>query len=330
MKVGVLGSLGLALLLYTVTTVIQKIERSFNSIWQIRKTRSLARRFSDYISVIIIGPVMIFTAMGLTASFRSNTIVMKILSIEPFGTMFFYGAKLIPYLMVCSAFTFLYIFLPNTKVKFSSALAGGVLAGIVWEVAGWGFASFVVSSAKYAAIYSGFAILLMFMIWLYVSWLILLVGAQVSFYHQYPHFLLAKKNIFKMSNRLRERLALLIMYVIGHSHYYDERPCTLDMLVERLGTPVDPVYDIIILLEKNGLLLETGDDPPAYVPKKDIETISLKELLYVVRVAEPQALYVERKVLHVTSVEEVLQGVNDSLSDALDGKTLKDVVTAGE
>jgi membrane protein len=102
------------------------------------------------------------------------------------------------------------------------------------------------------------------------------------------------------------------------------------MLVERLGTPIDPVYDIIILLEKNGLLLETGDDPPAYIPKKDIETISLKELLYVVRVAEPQALYVERKVLHVPSIEEVLQGVNDSVSDALDGKTLKDVVTSGE
>ena len=330
MKAGVLGSLGLALLLYTVTTVIQKIEKSFNSIWRIRKTRSFARRFSDYISVLIIGPVMIFTAMGLTASFRSNMIVMKVLAIEPFGTMFFYGAKLIPYLIVCSAFTFLYIFLPNTKVKFSSALVGGLIAGIMWEVAGWGFASFVVKSTKYAAIYSGFAILIMFMIWLYVSWLILLVGAQLSFYHQYPHFLMAKQNVFSMSNRLRERLALLIMYVIGHSHYYDERPSTLDMLVERLGTPVDPVYDIIILLEKNGLLLETGDDPPAYLPKKDIETISLHELLDAVRIAGPQALFVERKVLHVPAVDAVLNEVSDSLSDTLKNRSLKDMVTAGE
>ncbi len=227
MKVGVLGSLGLVMLIYTAVSVIQKVEKSFNTIWKIKKTRSLARRFSDYTSVIIIGPVLIFSAIGLTASFMSNSVVQRIVSIEPFGTVFYYIAEKTPYIIVSAAFTFVYIFIPNTRVKFRSALIGGLLAGILWETAGWAFASFIVSSTKYAAIYSGFAILIMFMIWLYVSWLILLVGAQISFYHQYPYFLTAHKEIFRRSGRLRERLALLIIYFIGYNYYCNKRPWTL-------------------------------------------------------------------------------------------------------
>ena len=128
MNVGVLGSLGLGMLIYTVISVIQKIEASFNSIWRIKKARSFARRFSDYVSVIIVGPILIFSAMGLTASFMSNTIVQAIVSIEPFGTAFYYFVEKIPYIIVCAAFTFLYIFIPNTKVKFKSALIAGLLA----------------------------------------------------------------------------------------------------------------------------------------------------------------------------------------------------------
>jgi membrane protein len=241
MKVGVLGSLGLGLLIYTIMSVIQKIEKAFNYIWRIKKPRTLARRFSDYVSVILIGPVLIFSAIGLTASFMSNTLVQKVVSIEPLGTLYYFIAGKSPYIIVCATFTFLYIFLPNTKVKLRSALVGGIFAGILWETAGWAFASFIVTSTKYAAIYSGFAIILMFMIWLYVSWLILLVGAQVSFYHQYPHFLSAKKEVFRVSNRLRERLAFLIMYFIGYNFYNNKRPWTFDSIVDRLELPVDPV-----------------------------------------------------------------------------------------
>jgi membrane protein len=183
-KVGVLGSFGLALLVYMVISVIQKIEKAFNYIWRIKKSRSFARRFSDYISIVLVGPVLMFSAIALTASLTNTTIVKKLISIEPFGTLFYFVAEISPYIFVSAAFTFLYIFLPNTKVKFSSALVGGIFAGVLWETTGWAFASFIVSSTKYAAIYSGFAILVMFMIWLYLSWLILLVGAQISYYHQ--------------------------------------------------------------------------------------------------------------------------------------------------
>jgi membrane protein len=329
MKVGVLGSIGLGMLIYTVISVIQKVEKSFNSIWRIKKPRSLSRRFSDYISVIIVGPILIFSAIGLTASFMSNTVVQKIISIEPFGSLFYYFAEKTPYLFVCAAFTFLYIFMPNTKVRFKSALVGGVLAGILWETAGWAFASFVVTSTKYAAVYSGFAILIMFMIWLYVSWLILLVGAQITFYHQYPHFLTAKKEIFRLSNRLRERLArlaVLVMYFIGYNYYHNEKYWTLDALVDRLELPVDPVDDVLTLLEQNSLIIETADDPPAYIPARDIETISLKELLNAVRVAEKEALLVEDRLVSIPEVDGVIGTLENAFDDTLGKRTLKDIV----
>ena len=214
----------------------------------------------------------------------------------------------------------------NTKVKFKSALVGGVLAGILWETAGWAFASFIVSSAKYAAIYSGFAILIMFMLWLYLSWLILLVGAQISFYHQYPHFLTANKDVFSLSNRLRERLTLMIMYFIGFNYFHNKDHWKLDDLVNRLELPVDTVHDILNLLEQDGLILETADDPPAYIPARSIETIKLNDLLNSVRIAEKETLSVEKRVASVPEVDNIISTLDNAFDKTLGEKTLRDLV----
>jgi membrane protein len=325
-KAGILGSLGLGLLIYTVISVIQKVEAAFNSIWRIEKPRTFIRKFSDYLSILLIGPVFIFSAFGLIASFMSSTFVRKILSIELFGDFFYYAVKILPYLIVCGVFTFLYIFIPNTKVRFRSALTGGILAGFLWETAGLVFASFIVSSAKYAAIYSGFAILIMFMIWLYLSWLILLIGAMVSFYHQYPHSLSIKKEVFKLSSRLRERLAFLIMYLIGYNYYHNQQPWTFHALAERLDLPVEPIHEVITLLERNSLIVKTANDPPTYLPAKDIETITLKELIDTVRVADSTTFSIEKHIVSVPEIEDVLETVDKAITSSLGGKTLKDIV----
>ncbi len=329
-KAGVLGSFGLGMLIYALVSVIQKVEKSFNAIWRIKKSRSLARRFSDYVSVILIGPVLIFSAIGLTASLMSASIVQKIVSIEPFGTLFYFLVEKSPYLIVCAVFTFLYIFIPNTKVKFKSALVGGILAGILWETAGWAFASFIVTSTKYAAIYSGFAILIMFMIWLYLSWLILLAGAQISFYHQYPHFLTAKKEALCMSHRLMERLAFLIMYFIGYNYHYNKQPWTYDSLAVHLALPIDMICDVIALLKLNSLILETGDETPAYVPARDMETIKLKDILNTVRVTETGTLPFERTGVSVQGVDDVIKSLDNAYDTALGETTLKDIVLSNQ
>lgn len=326
MKVGVLGSVGLILLFYTVISVIQKVEGAFNSIWRIKKSRSFARRFSDYISILLVGPVLLFSAIGLTASVTSNTLVQKLISIEPFGTAFFLAVKFAPYILVCGAFTFFYLFIPNTKVKFRSALIGGVFAGVLWEATGWAFAAFTVTSTKYAAIYSGFAILIMFMIWLYLSWLILLVGAQISFLHQHPELLGLKDKKLYLNNSLRERLALLITFLVSYNFHINKEHWTLHSLINYLNLPEDTVYEILTLLHDSGILIETNEDPPAYIPAKDIDTISLNEIVSSMRGSRNEMYLVEKSVSIIPEINSVMDSLDDSINNALRPKTIKDIV----
>ena len=176
MKVGVLGTVGIAMLMYTSLSLIGKMEDAMNHIWRVKKPRTLARRFSDYMSVLLVGPILIVAAIGLTGGVKSATIVQWLLSIGPLGFAFYIAGMVLPYLTTCAAFTFTYIFMPNVKVRFGAAVAGGILAGIAWEISGWAFASFVAASAQYSAVYSGLAIIVLFMMWTYYSWLIYLIG----------------------------------------------------------------------------------------------------------------------------------------------------------
>ncbi len=330
MKVGVLGSIGLALLIYTVIELLRKIESAINSIWKIKRPRSFARRFSDYMSVILIGPVLIFSAIGLTATVMNTAVVRSILEIEPFGTAFYLAGKLMPYVLVCAAFTAIYVFVPSIKVRFRSALVGGVFAGVMWESLGWAFASFIVTSTKYTAVYSGFAILILFMIWLYINWLILLIGAKVSFYHQYPQFLQVKKEMLLLSNRLRERLAFIIMFLIGSNFHWGRPPWTLNSLIERLGLPIEPVQEVLGELERKSLLLESGAEPPGYLPARDIDVIKLSDVLHAVRTTDEESYELEERFLSMPEVDGIMSGIDDAVGSALGDMTLKALVEKGE
>ncbi len=156
MNVGVLGAVGLALLLYTAISLMQKIEESLNYIWHVSQARSLGERFSRYLSVLLVGPLLVFAALGITGSMMNAEILRQVLSVELVEQASEALATLTPYILVIAAFTFVYLLLPNAKVRWTSALVGGVVGGIVWQTAGWLFATFVASSGQYAAIYSGF------------------------------------------------------------------------------------------------------------------------------------------------------------------------------
>jgi len=327
MNVGVLGSLGLALLLYTAISLMQKIEESFNYIWHIAQPRSLGERFSRYLSVLLVGPILLFAAIGLTATAMNIGIVREVLTLRPLGELVYEAGRVTPYVLVVGAFTFIYVFIPNTKVDFGPALAGGVVGGVLWQTAGMGFAMFVASSTKYSAIYSGFAILILFMIWLYVSWLILLFGASVAFYQQHPEYLVAEGGEPRLSNRMRERLALVIMSLIG-GHYVTGRPAwSMRQLTQALGVPMHSVQAVLGALEQANLLVESNDEPPAYLPARDLDAIAVRQLLEAVRCAgedrflNPAALPVSQ------SVAQVLSRIDHALSASIGNVTVKDLAS---
>ncbi len=283
MQVGVLGSVGLGLLIFTVISLMQKIERSLNDIWQVPQGRPIAERFSGYLSILLVGPVLVFTSLGLTASIGHSSIVQAISSIEPFGEILQAAGRLLPYLMVIVAFTLIYKLMPNTRVRWLPAIIGGIVAGVLWETVGWAFAAYVVRSSNYPAIYSAFATLLLFMIWLYVSWLILLIGAAVAFYHQHPEYVGARRAQLLLSVSAQERLALAVAALIAKHFCIGEPAWTLNGLARRFQVPEKIVADLLDILQRCHYVTATRDEPPGYLPARPPETIGAAELLATVR-----------------------------------------------
>src|ERR687891_1359651 len=179
-RVGILGAAGLAMLFYTVVSLVAKVEDALNQIWRVPRSRTWSQRITAYLSAVLVGPVMVFTALALTASAQSYWLVKRLVQIGFVSYIFTLTTSVMPFVLLCATFTFLYKLIPYTKVRLSSALIGGGSAGVLWQLVGMGFAAFVANSAQYAAIYSSFAIMIVFLIWLYTGWLIFLIGAEVA------------------------------------------------------------------------------------------------------------------------------------------------------
>lgn len=324
---GVLGGLGLGFLIYTSISVIQKIEDSLNIIWKVKKGRSLARRFSDYITTLLIGPVLMVVAFGIMATLKSNTVVNKILSIEPIGTIVLTVGQIIPFLFVLLVFTFIYVLIPNTKVKLKSALVGGAIAAVAWHLTSWVFTISIASSTRYAAIYSSLALLIIFMIWIYLNWLIMLIGAQIAFCYQNLNFLTIQKEVINLSTKLKEKLSFIVMFLIGYNFYHNKHRWSLETLIEHLKLPQDPVEEAVKELKRSKLIIETGDEPPYLVPSMSIEKIKLKDILCSTRTSY-QTEELESKYFSLPEVDSVTRDVERAIDNVLGEKSLKDLVTS--
>jgi membrane protein len=230
--------------------------------------------------VMLIGPVVIVVALGLIASLRSNTIIQFFVTSELFGPVFLATSKLTPYLLVTGVFTFVYMYMPNTRVRFRSALVGGVAGGTFWATVSVIFATFVVAATRTQLIYSGFAVAITTLIWLYLNWLILLIGSQLAFYHQNPAFLRIGRREPRLSNAMRERLALNIMLLVGRAFRQGDATISVHELARVLRIPSITLTPIITGLENDGLLTSTEED---LLPGREMSRILLNDVLAVVR-----------------------------------------------
>lgn len=278
---GVLGGLSLAFFLFTAISMVQKVEGSFNHVWHVSKPRSIARRFSEYTVVLLIGPVVIVVALGMIASIRSTAVVQAILSDQSLGPLVLSIGEVAPFLLITAVFTFLYLFVPNTRVSLKAAGLGGLFAGVLWAGLGAIFASFVAYTTTKQVIYSSFAVAISALIWLYLSWLVLLIGAQLTFYLQRPEFLRIGRREPRLSNNMRERLALNIMYMVGHAFRDSSRTMTFDRMSDQLKVPAIALTPVVNDLEEAGLVMTTEEE--TLVPGRDISRVRLSDILQVVR-----------------------------------------------
>ncbi len=281
LKVGALGAIGVAGLFYTTFSLIDKIEEALNEIWRVRDARPLARKFTDYLSVVLVGPVLVFTAVATIASAQSHWIVQTILRIEPVGTAVLWMTALMPFVLICLGFTFLYKFVPHTQVSVASALVGGVTGGILWKIVGMLFASFVAGATRYSAVYSSFAILILFLLWLYVGWVIVLVGAQVAYYHQHPTAYLTRLRWKQGTAAFQEHLALTMLVHVARRHTAGEPPYQTPDLAATLQVPLSAVEALVENFVNHGLLFRTVD-PKGMTLGRPPERITVLEALQLV------------------------------------------------
>lgn len=300
-QVGVLGSLGVALLFYSAISLIQKVEEAFNFIWRVERPRPLSQRLGEYFAVLTVGPVLVFSALGITASVMSSDVMLRIVEIEPFGILVYMATKLLPYVLIVAAFTFLYSFVPNTRVRIGAAAAGGLLAGVLWQSGSLAFASFVAAATNYNAIYSGFAIVIFLLIWLYLGWLILMVGCLLAFYVQHPEHLKPHRAPTQMSGRQTEYLALMIMALAGRRFINGEPGYTEEELSLALNAEPDHIGRVSDILIFHGLLAESGSDRTRLVPAIDLDSLKLSRIWRLARAGS-----VPRNRPHAELTTEVL------------------------
>ncbi len=326
MKIGVLGALGLGLLIFTVVSLIQKIESAFNYTWRLQSSRNVMQRFSNYLSVVLVGPVLMFSAVGITASLSSNTVITVINDLPYMSDLIRISGKLVPYFLIISAFTFIYLLVPNTRVRPRSAFFGAVIAGILWESSGILFTSFIGGSTSYTAIYSGFAILLMLMIWLYLSWLILLIGSSIAYYHQFPERLKWSKDDIHLSARMREQMVLQLM--VNIARYHDQQSTMLpsiDNLAAYQQVPVEIIGRMVQALEDDNLIQQANDESHTYLPARSLSRIRLIDVLRSSREAENNR---QDSNLHCEPVVAgLMQDIEQQFENQLGERTLADFIS---
>jgi len=328
-QVGILGFAGFAVLGFTVLSLMQKVEGAFNFVWKVAQNRPLAQRIRDYISVLVVGPILIVLSLGMMASLVSTVVTDRFSDWATLGWVLEHAGRLLPFLTVVTAFTFVYLFVPNTRVKVGSAFAGALVAGLLWNLVGWAFTSFVASSPNYVAVYSGFATPIVLMIWLYLSWLILLLGASVAFYHQNPRatYLIARLKK-KRGIRDDEKLALTVIAEIGR-HFYatPSQQATADTLVDALDIDYETLDRIITELRRSRIITAGDDSTPAYLPACPWEQISVDELLRRFRTSSrsPQGSALPPK--QPDWADQLLDRIDEGRAQATVGMFLSDLAT---
>ena len=283
-KGGFIAGLGLLILFYTIIKILSLIENALNEIWGIKKPRSLSRKITDYLSVMLIGPVLFFMSSTLTVFISSSvqqiiegTSVLKVVS--P-GISFL--LQFLPYISLWLLFSFVYIFIPNTKIKFSSGVLGGVIAGTLYHVFQFFYISLQIGVAKYNAIYGGFAALPLFFIWMQTGWLIVLLGAEIAFAHQNVETYEFEQECLTVSHAFKRLLSLRILHLIVRDFWRGGKPYNSRQIAHELEIPIRLVNEILFELVASGLASEVKADEGkgvAYEPARDPDSMTIKNVV---------------------------------------------------
>jgi membrane protein len=301
---------------------VKKVEDGFNFLWRVEHARGFARRVTECVALLIVVPIALVSFIGLSHDALDSAAAGWGRNLPFFDRMSAMAIEASSYFMVAAIFTAVYLYVPNTRVKWKPALIGGVTAGILWAAVGQLFSTLVVHSTRLTVVYAGFAIIVVALLWTYFSWLILLVGAQLSFYVQNRHYLRLGLTELRLSAVQREQLALDVMYLIGRAYHEGRMRWSVEALAHELGMPGIAVSRIVGAFEAAHLLTLAADD--CLLPARDLGNITIQEILDVAR--NERAGHVAPRNLELPSVDKISARMESAWRESCGDMTLRDLI----
>jgi membrane protein len=323
--VGSLGTLGITFLFLTMILVLTNIEMAFNQIWQVDRGRPWLRKCSDYLGLVVILPVAMFVSVSLMTFVKSHLVTQELLSIDLLGRIYVYLLKIAPFFVMWLAFSFIYLFMPNTRVNPISASAGGIIGGTLWQVCQWAYIHYQFGFRTYGAIYGALSQLPMLLIWIFVSWIILLLGAEIAFAHQNLARFRLRQRWRAQPTVNRSYWGLQLLLLVCERFEAGKSPPTIMELAEELNVPEDETRALLEIMEKMGALRAGGENGYEVLPAKDMKHLMVFDLVEGLEQREsvPETVVTEgygKIILEVLKLvrEQGEKGVEDlSLADLL-------------
>ena len=276
-KSGIFLGIGLLFMLYTVLMLVSNIEEAFNEIWQVKKSRSMFRTFTDYLAMVFVFPILIVLTSGI--SIFLATVAGQMPDFLMLGTAVRWLIDLIPYVLMSTMFIALYIFMPNTRVRFVSVIVPGILAGIAMQGLQFVYIHSQIFLSSYNAIYGSFAALPLFMLWMQISWTICLFGAELCYTNQNLDYYDYDAHAGEISHRYRLMLCALLMSRICRRFAEGKKPYSVIELREETTIPIRFVNDLLYELIDAGLLVEITSDEKGeeshFMPVEDLSNMTL-------------------------------------------------------
>ncbi|MFA5923603.1 MAG: YihY/virulence factor BrkB family protein [Methylococcaceae bacterium] len=276
----VIAGIGIVVLFWTIINVIGNIEESFNSIWKIGAGRSISRKFSDYLSLMLLAPVLIIASSSITLFLNTKiTWLMTVIELPEFGTWLVLRALgLLPLLLMIALFAFTFIFMPNHKINYRAGIIAGIVTGILYHLSQWAYLSLQIGVSSYNAIYGSFAALPLFVVWLQMGWMIVLLGCEVAFFLQNYEIYRNNKRFSDLSFSLKKVIALQTTHLIIKNFMQVNRPLTAAQIATRLVIPIAIIQPILSELMASHIIVEFKNQDEIeefYQPALDINRLTI-------------------------------------------------------
>ncbi len=321
-KGGMIIGVGLILLVWSVMQVLGNIEQSFNDIWEVKSSRSFSRKFTDYIALVFIAMLFLISSSSMVFAVSAKFNDYAFLTLM--GRML---SLILPYVIICIVFVLLLLIMPNTKVKFTSALVGGVVAGVLFQILQYYYIHFQVGVSRYNAIYGSFAALPLFLIWMQASWLIVMFGAELSFAVQNVNSFEFEADTKNVSLEYKRIVALLITNNVVKRFEQGIDPATSLELSVNLKLPIRLINEIIFELVKCKVLIEVNNDSgseSAFQPAQDINRLTISTVLEMMENAGSKNLHFE-ETESMLKIKEIVDKFNSITRNCDQNILLKDI-----